>query len=69
VKIKKWQTKIHSEYWAATPGMRLPKLLIEGPLEKLSGNLLALDRKQWTLVTALLFGHCTLIRHLNVRAS
>jgi hypothetical protein len=66
VKIKKWLTKVHSEYWAAMPGMRLSKLFIEGPWEKLSRNVLALDRKQRTLVTGLLPGHCKLIRQLNV---
>jgi hypothetical protein len=41
------------------------KLFIEGPLEKLSRGLLALERKHCRLVKGLLSGHCTL-RYLHV---
>jgi hypothetical protein len=46
LKIKVLLNKMHSKYWAAMPDMRQPKLLIEGPLEKLSRDLVALDRNQ-----------------------
>jgi hypothetical protein len=35
---------MHSEYWVAMPGMRYSKFIIEGPSEKLSSDLLALDK-------------------------
>lgn len=43
------------------PGMRQSKFLIEGPLEKLSRDLLTLDREQYRLN-----GQRTLRQHLHV---
>jgi hypothetical protein len=42
----KYLKERHSEHWAARSGMRQLKLFTERPLDKLSGNLLALDWKQ-----------------------
>jgi hypothetical protein len=42
------------------------KLFIQGNLENMSRDILALDRKQWRLVIGLLTGHCTLRWHLHI---
>jgi hypothetical protein len=55
--------KIHfsSEHQAATLCTRQLKLFIEGPSEKPSRNLVALDKKKCRLVT----GHCSLRQHVT----
>jgi hypothetical protein len=46
--------------------MRQLKFFIGRPLDKLSQDLLALDRKQFRWVTGLLTGHYTLRWHLHI---
>jgi hypothetical protein len=64
--IKEWLKEKHSKDRAATPGMKQSKLFIEEPLDKLSTDLCALDRKQCSLVRGLLTGHCALRHHVRI---
>jgi hypothetical protein len=68
LKVKKWLKEKHSKHWATMPGMKQPKLLLGNPSDKLSRDLMALDRKQHRLVLGLLTGHCTLGQHLHIMA-
>jgi hypothetical protein len=64
--IKEWLKEKHYKDRAATPGMKQSKLFIEEPLEKLSTHLCALHRKQCSLVSGLLTGHCASRHHLCI---
>jgi hypothetical protein len=59
VKVKIWLQERHSKHWVATLGMRQSKLFSGRPLDKLTRDLLASDRKQCRLVPQLLTCHCT----------
>jgi hypothetical protein len=61
LKVEEWLKERRCKCWAAAAGTRQLKLFIEMPLDKLSRDLLALDRKQCRLVTGLLTGHFTLL--------
>jgi hypothetical protein len=50
----------YSDHWAAMVAMRHLKSSLDRPLDKVSGSLLALNRKQYRLVTWLLTVLCTL---------
>jgi hypothetical protein len=51
LKVKEWLQERHSEHWTAAPGMRRSKHFIGRPSDKLSRDRMALDRKQYRLVT------------------
>jgi hypothetical protein len=42
------------------------EILYSKSLDKLSKNLMALDRKQHRLVTGIVSGHCTIMQHLHI---
>jgi hypothetical protein len=56
LKVKECLKERHCEHWATAPDVRQLKLFV-GRLDKLSSNLITLDRKQCRLVTGLLTGH------------
>jgi hypothetical protein len=66
LKVKKWLMKRHSEHWAATAGMRQSKLLIGRLCDKLSMDIVTLERKQCRPVKGLLTGNCTLRQHSHI---
>jgi hypothetical protein len=55
LKVKEWLKERHSEHWAAAPGMKQSKHFIGRPSDnKLSRDLMDLDRKQCRPATGLL---------------
>jgi hypothetical protein len=66
LKVKEWLKETHSKQWATVPSMRQLKLFIGKPSNKLSRDLMAMDKKHCKLVTGLLTGHCTLRQCLHV---
>lgn len=65
-KVEEWLKERQYKCWAPALGTRQLEPFIERPLDKMSRDLLASDRKQRRLITGLLTGHCTLRRILHV---
>jgi hypothetical protein len=56
-KVEKWLEERQSKDWDAAPSMRQSKFFIGRLSDKLSWNLIIMDRKYCRIVTGLLTGH------------
>jgi hypothetical protein len=64
--IKNWKECQHRTTWNNLPGHRYSKRFISGPCKKRAEGLLKLSRHQLRLLVALLTGHASVRKQLNI---